>query len=152
MAAVEYSILDILTLILRHSHAHIRHSLVRGLFPNVKEACSTAALLRTLRHRTPTSTVPMLRTLERRAIFASFVFENSEVFQGCIAADEPKLPTILCVHWAGSWKWQSSTRSNSEVILAFRNILCRIAFYRFIMLMQIIKPKDLCHFSNVFAT
>ena len=56
------------------------------LFPNVKEACSTAALLRTLRHRTPTSTVPMLRTLESRAIFASFVFENSEIFQGCIAA------------------------------------------------------------------
>ena len=33
------------------------------LFPNVKEACSTAALLRTLRHRTQTSTVPMWRTI-----------------------------------------------------------------------------------------
>ena len=63
-----------------HEHAQVRE------FPNVKEACSTAALLRTLRHRTPTSTVPMLRTLESRAIFASFVFENSEIFQGCIAA------------------------------------------------------------------
>ena len=32
------------------------------LFPKVKEACSTAAHLRALRHWTPTSTVPMLRT------------------------------------------------------------------------------------------
>ena len=55
------------------------------LFPNVTEACSTAALLRTLRHRMPTSTVPTLKTLGNSRPFLRPLFlRNLRFFQGCI--------------------------------------------------------------------
>ena len=97
------------------------------LFPKVKEACSTAALLRTLRHRTPTSTVPMLNTLT----FASFVFENLK--DALLDPQESKSPqSFVFTRCAGYLKiadGKQYTLLYTSVWNVFRNILCCIAFY-----------------------
>ena len=82
---------------LGNSHAH-------WLFPSVKEACSTAALLKTPRHRKPTSTVLI------HVDHCVQCCEHSEIptlFPSCFSVfrdfsrmhpQRAKIPTILCIH------------------------------------------------------
>ena len=108
------------------------------LFPKVKEAYSMAALLRMLRHRMPTSTVPMLRTLGNSHPFFTRDFTRDFSRMHRWILNETKYPQPFaftrCVGYLqiASGK-QYTLLYTSEVLNVFRNNLCRIAFYRLIM-------------------
>ena len=98
------------------------------------EACSTAALLRALRHRTPTCTVPNSDPF-RIPYFWEFQY-FSRMHRWIL--NKQKYPQSFALTRCAGYKKKLCVESNTHCFTQvklfgrFRNILCRIAFYKII--------------------
>ena len=109
----------------------------RGCFPMWRKHAQRPPLLRMLRHRTPTSTVPMLRTLENSRPFIVLYFWEFRDFSRMHRwiHNEPKYPqSFVFTRWAGYLKIalygkRYTLLYTSAVIWTFSEIFCAVLLF-----------------------